>query len=299
MLGGKNKQPLGYTIIEVMIVLAVSGLMFVIASSFINGKQANTAFSTGVNELGSQIQDVIEQVNDGKFSDIPVKCVADATNGELTITPLSSGETQGTNSDCVFVGKLIHFYIYPGNNVNGSDYEIYTIAGCKTTVGCGSPTDIFKSFSPTPVIATPLGTSDLTQPETTPSHLQIKDVSVTPIAGHGLSTTTTANNIAFFQAFGAVASSYIDISNESGAQSSSLAYAIGPSKNGVIDGSNANQATGETNVSSDIVGSGTFWASSATVCITDGAGRYAEIDIGGTGSQLSATVKMDSVATEC
>ena len=59
MLGGRNrhsKQPFGYTIVEVMIVLAVSSAMFLIAANFINGKQERTAFSQGSNEMVSQLQ---------------------------------------------------------------------------------------------------------------------------------------------------------------------------------------------------------------------------------------------------
>ena len=76
MLGGKNKQPLGYTIIEVMIVLAVSGLMFIIAATFINGKQQRATFTAGVNEMASELQNVIEQVNDGSYADVPLNCVS-------------------------------------------------------------------------------------------------------------------------------------------------------------------------------------------------------------------------------
>lgn len=55
MKGGKS--PLGYTVVEVMIVLAVSGIMFLVAANFINGKQQKTSFANGVNEMASRIQD--------------------------------------------------------------------------------------------------------------------------------------------------------------------------------------------------------------------------------------------------
>ena len=68
MNGGK--RPLGYTIIEVMIVLAVSGVMFIIAASFISGKQESTAFTEGANEFASQLQQTIAEVADGQYSDV-------------------------------------------------------------------------------------------------------------------------------------------------------------------------------------------------------------------------------------
>lgn len=98
------KQPLGYTIIEVMIVLAISGLMFLIAANFISGKEESTSFTEGTNEFVTDMQSVINQVTDGQYSDISFQCVS--SGGTLSFP---SGGSQGTNPACVFLGKFLYF----------------------------------------------------------------------------------------------------------------------------------------------------------------------------------------------
>lgn len=119
MKGGKS--PLGYTIIEVLIVLAVSGMMFLIAVNFVNGKQQKSAFQTGVNELASRIQDTINSVADGQYSDYPIGCSFDGTTTDTS----QAAQQQGTNDSCVFLGKVMHFSV---SNAP-SQYEIINIAG--------------------------------------------------------------------------------------------------------------------------------------------------------------------------
>jgi prepilin-type N-terminal cleavage/methylation domain-containing protein len=126
MKGGKNRQPLGYTIIEVMIVLAVSGVMFLIAATFINGKVERTSFNQGVGEMASRIQGIIDQVTNGQYSDVSVGCTFN--NG---ITTIGSGSgAQGTNANCVFLGKLIHICSIAWCSDSVSQrYTLYTVAG--------------------------------------------------------------------------------------------------------------------------------------------------------------------------
>src|SRR4051794_6940104 len=106
------KAPSGYTIIEVLIVLAVSGVMFIMAANFIDGKNSRTRFQQGSNELGSRVQSVIEEITDGQYSDIPFTC--NSTSSSITIT--GTPQQQGKNYDCIFIGKIIHFSV--GGNQN-------------------------------------------------------------------------------------------------------------------------------------------------------------------------------------
>lgn len=103
MRGGKNKT--GYTITEVLIVLAISSAMFIAANSFISGRVAETSFRTGVNETASRIQDVIDQVASGQFNDRQISC----TNNGASIIVNVGTNNQGSNIACVFAGKLIDF----------------------------------------------------------------------------------------------------------------------------------------------------------------------------------------------
>jgi len=122
---GGNKYS-GYTIIEVLIVLAISSFMFVIASQFISGKAADTSFRTGVNEMASRIQDAIDQVSNGQYTDQQVKC---SVTGSVFTFTANSG-SQGNSQDCIFIGKYFAF------TADDTKYPLYTIAG--KTVNDGS-----------------------------------------------------------------------------------------------------------------------------------------------------------------
>jgi len=106
MKGGKTKT--GYTIVEVMIVLAISSMMFLASNAFISGKVSESSFRTGVNETASRIQDTINQVSSGQYSDQPFDCSIDGGSGNL-IFSTASGDNQGKNTNCVYIGKYIQF----------------------------------------------------------------------------------------------------------------------------------------------------------------------------------------------
>ena len=136
MRGGKNKT--GYTITEVLIVLAISSAMFITANVFLSGRVAETNFRTGVNEMASRMQDVIDQVNNGQYNDRPLTCSVVA--GAVT-TVQATNENQGKNTACIFVGKLFSFS--PG----GNQYSLDILAGKKlsndnATISEISPTKV-------------------------------------------------------------------------------------------------------------------------------------------------------------
>ena len=121
MKGGKTKT--GYTIVEVMIVLAISSMMFLAANTFISGRVSETNFRTGVNETASRIQDAIDQVSSGQYSDQPFTC--DTSSGTLVFQSASS--EQGTKDNCVFMGKIIYF------NSTDNTYTVKSLAGKNTS----------------------------------------------------------------------------------------------------------------------------------------------------------------------
>jgi prepilin-type N-terminal cleavage/methylation domain-containing protein len=244
MKGGKNKQPLGYTIIEVMIVLAVSGLMFVIAASFINGKQQQASFKSGINQLASQIQDVIEQVTDGKYSDIPINCV----NNAGTLNLPKGAQQQGTNQDCVFVGKFMHFDVGGIQN----KYEIFSLANLRDTTSLAGATPI------TPYAFPFTGGYELTTKADTPQSLNVKSVT--------LNGTISIYGFGFTQSQGTPIgrTGYV-----SGGQTIGLVYALTLS-------STASESTAAQEITSGGLGGG----DSVSMCVTDG-GHYAQILLGG------------------
>lgn len=118
---------------EVMIFLAISGFMFIIAATFVSGKQSKAEFRQGMNDVNTQVQQVINDVSNGFYpSNSDFSCTAAASG--LAIGTGSS-TTQGGNKGCVFLGKVIQLGI---SSTNGVKYGVYTVAGSQFANGAAS-----------------------------------------------------------------------------------------------------------------------------------------------------------------
>lgn len=143
-----GKSPKGYTIVEVMIFLAVSGFMFIMAAAFISGKQAKATFREGMNQLNASTQQVINDVANGYYpSTENFSCTAnqsDAAPSTPAITNLTT-KARGTNQGCVFLGKVMQFGI---TNVSSSErgYNVYSVIG-RQYQGTTSSGKVITSFS--------------------------------------------------------------------------------------------------------------------------------------------------------
>ena len=271
MLGGENKsQPLGYTITEVMIVLAVSGLMFLMAANFISGRQGQTAFTQGTNEMASQIQSIIEQVSDGHYSDIPLNCTFSPgppnpdTNAARVPAP---GAEQGQNAPCVFLGKVIFM-----SQAAPTSYSIYSMAGGRITPTSNDPVTALLQ-------ADPVSIDQLVVNQDIPQSLEIHSIKSTESDGtvHNYTGAWGTNALGFFQSQGDVSGGAIN----SGTQTISLIQTIGAT--------DAHNQYALTNTIREL--------RSSDICLTDGH-RYAEILVGtdstGTSSNpLTVNVRMD------
>ncbi|HVX56617.1 MAG TPA: prepilin-type N-terminal cleavage/methylation domain-containing protein [Candidatus Saccharimonadales bacterium] len=277
MLGGKNKhRPQGYTIVEVMVVLAVSGMMFLLAANFINGRQARTAFTEGVNTMASNLQDLIAQVQAGKYSDADLNCLFDGSS--ISFPNAESTQTQGTNSACVFLGKIMYFS-YDTSNPDSS-YEIFTLAGGRVDSNGNAFT------SPNAAFATVVTNPDLTARTVTPQNLTVSYVKAYDSGGVAHNTY----GLGFFQ------NPALDVGGQvaSGGVETINLYYLSPK----LSAANNN----ETNARAEINpgGGGTLnTAKSADICLTDGA-RHADVLVGapsfissGGGNSLVVNVKMD------
>lgn len=112
--------------VEVLIVLAVTGLLLFSAIVLINGRQNKTEFMTGIHDLQQQIQQVVNETasnyypNNGSFS-----CSATGGNAPVIST---TGAGQGTNATCVFVGKALRFGDAGGAGTLDNDtYTVYPL----------------------------------------------------------------------------------------------------------------------------------------------------------------------------
>ena len=106
MIRGGNSS--GFTLVESLIVLAVTALMFVSIATIIGGKTSKVEFQTSINSMRQQIQQVINETQSGYFPDTGgYTCTAVSSASPPTISAGSS--EQGTNTGCVFLGKVMQF----------------------------------------------------------------------------------------------------------------------------------------------------------------------------------------------
>ncbi len=131
----------GFTIIEVMIVLAVTGLLFLSATALISGRTDQTEFDQSSRAFQQQMQDTINEVATGTYTS-----TSGATNysctvaGKLVFGP--GGNGQGTNDQCEFIGKLLAFGL--GSSHDGVD--TYSLAGARQDSSGNETSSLSNAF---------------------------------------------------------------------------------------------------------------------------------------------------------
>lgn len=134
MMGGSYKprrrvvaEDTGLTIVETLITLAVSMAILLSAIILMSGRQNKAAFTDAVQDLQSNLQEIMTQVGSGYFPD-STGFICESSGGgnpRVRIRTTSSNQ-QGTNDQCVFLGKAIAF------DRNSPDtFRVYTVAGLK------------------------------------------------------------------------------------------------------------------------------------------------------------------------
>ncbi|MBA3758300.1 hypothetical protein H0X10_01570 [Candidatus Saccharibacteria bacterium] len=130
----------GYTIVETLIFLAVTGVLFASAMLVVGGQQRKTEFHTGIREIESQLIDIMNDVSTGLYNNTGnFTCsTASSTTNPPTIS-LGSAPEQGTNAECIFVGRAIQF---APNGTDNEELGIYTLFGRRQVGLPTSGTDV-------------------------------------------------------------------------------------------------------------------------------------------------------------
>ncbi len=152
----KGWQTPGYTIVEVMIFLAVSSTLLISGMSLVQGQQRKAEFNQAMRDTEQQIQDVINNVRSGFYpSQGTFTCIA--TTASPARTHINSSDTPvGQNRDCVYLGRVIQFNTTAADK---SNFSVYSIAGLREyTKGPAAATSIQR--------ADPKHIADLTETRT-------------------------------------------------------------------------------------------------------------------------------------
>jgi type II secretory pathway pseudopilin PulG len=141
----------GFTIVETMIVLAVSAALFLVAVHQVAGRQNEVEFQQAINDFQSSIKQVISQVNSGDYQSVN-NIICQESNGKVVITAAPVGSppsTEGSNTDCIFAGKVMQFATNTGSA--SEEYITYPIAGLRTNhtkPGCDDPSTTIDCVNP-------------------------------------------------------------------------------------------------------------------------------------------------------
>jgi prepilin-type N-terminal cleavage/methylation domain-containing protein len=268
----------GFTIVETMIVLAVTGMLFLLAVMAVGGRQNETEFQQAINDVQSSLQQTITQVNSGDFQEAN-NITCKELGGRVDIS-LSGGSTatEGTNTNCVFVGKVLQFV-----NKTGSDpqqYISYPVAGLRTDSSGQICTDIACAA---PVAVAPDNGTDKSFPSDGVATYLKNGLSISYM--HFVNGSTT--NIG---AFGIMSS----LGNEAGAQQFYLAPISGT--NFKYDPQNSSDMqTAVQDINSNLQSSYTTAINSTAsnysvqVCLASGTTNQSGlVTIGGTGGDLNS-----------
>jgi type II secretory pathway pseudopilin PulG len=138
----------GYTITEVLIVLAVTTTIFIAVAAAFSGRQDKAQFNQSVRNFESSLQTIISEVANGNYKSGNVCTV---TSG----TPALTGTVAqpGTNTSCIFLGKVV-----VGRQ---NTYDVITVLGRRLN-SSNKPVVDLSEASPTAIISPTNSPVDLT-----------------------------------------------------------------------------------------------------------------------------------------
>jgi len=135
----------GFTIVEVLIFLGVSGALLLSALTLIGGQQNKTEFNQAYNDIQKQIEGIINNVGNGYYpSSKKIECTASGN----TISISDGTAEQGTQKGCVFLGQTLR-----SEPTDKQTLIISTIAGLREDTAEKEVTLMAKA---SPMVATQL-----------------------------------------------------------------------------------------------------------------------------------------------
>lgn len=261
----KNKTGAGYTLVETMIVLAISGLLAVSAFALVGGQRAKSEFTQAVRDFESKLVDVANDVAKGYFPNKGTnqQCIA----GALGINFVPATENQGESEDCVFAGKVLAFN--PAGNERR--FQVLTLASRRVARDNKEIVDI-SQLSNNDLRFVP----NLDDPLPLLYGLRVKSV---------LADGNPIGSFAFITSFAGKS----DTGSLTGAPDTDLKWlfssSLGEDPFGTLQSTTSRNPTNYRTVTT---------ANAIEICVEHGAsGRTARIILGRSGRQLSTTTEVD------
>jgi type II secretory pathway pseudopilin PulG len=122
----------GYTIVEVMVVLAITVALFASALVLLSGQEGETQSTQTMQDISSKIQSYVSQINAGSYPGTQsYYCNVLDVSGQPTPT-LYSGS--GSSDGCIYLGRAIEV-----KALTGTIYS-YIILGTRDTYNTGADT---------------------------------------------------------------------------------------------------------------------------------------------------------------
>ena len=244
----------GYTIVETLIYLAVTSALFLAVSIMISGQRSRAEFTQTVRDVESVVRDIVNDTSTGYYpTDNDFQCF-----DNLGLIQVNSGspQEQGTNSECIFLGRVLHFPI----DSDPQKLTVYTVVGRRVADGTTNNVSAYTEADPTADIDLPNSEFDFSKAI---SFLSIKYGSGTNIGAFGIYSSLSPS-------LG---------SNKSGSLTANLLPITSTSNN-----SNQNQVFNRINAADISVLNPD---EGIIICMQGGDNRYATITVGASNRQLA------------
>jgi type II secretory pathway pseudopilin PulG len=138
---------LGYTVVEVMIVLAITSVLFASSVTVFQNRRQSTEFSQAMYDLQSKIQSYSNQVSSAALPDDGQSyvCTSVPVGSYPSLAPSALPQGDITSQDCIFLGKTLQ--IIPATDT----IYVYPVFGSRVTSTGDSPANALAA-SPEPAI---------------------------------------------------------------------------------------------------------------------------------------------------
>lgn len=146
----------GYTIVELMIVMALSLMLVLMAATFLAGRKGHTEFSQSMRDLQSRLQSWIDDVPNGFAfgSNTNSYC----KTGGVSVQINQGARPGGNKPECIYLGKAIQFSDNPSTQVYA-----YSVFGQRLD-SAGNLVSTIEDAGPTPASGTAgTGNADFTE----------------------------------------------------------------------------------------------------------------------------------------